>query len=91
MQEINKAYSDKSAADGLIPSIWSEWFDQLSISTQGDQITRLKGANLDQAALHRILNNERFELNYPVIGSEVMRTHSPQIHAEVFIPGSKCR
>ena len=39
---------------GLLDQNWSDWFEQMAMSTQGDQ-TILTGPVADQAALHGLL------------------------------------
>jgi hypothetical protein len=50
---------DKSAAyhirvKGILDSSWSEWFDDFTITVQGEE-TSLVGVVADQSALHGIL------------------------------------
>ena len=43
---------------GSLPDHWSDWFDGLSITCQGDE-TRLRGPVADQAALYGLLRKVR--------------------------------
>ena len=47
---------------------WSDWFEQMAISTEGDQ-TILTGAVSDQAALHGLLIRIR-DLNLTLLSVE---------------------
>lgn len=40
---------------GILDSSWSDWFDNFSITTQGEE-TLMEGPVADQAALHGILS-----------------------------------
>jgi hypothetical protein len=40
---------------GVLDSSWSDWFDNFSITTQGEE-TLMEGPVADQAALHGILS-----------------------------------
>ncbi len=40
---------------GRLDQRWSTWFDGLTISYEGDDITALRGPLVDEAALHGIL------------------------------------
>ena len=51
---------------GRLDQHWSEWFDGLTISYEGDDITVLRGPLIDQAALHGILIKVR-DLAVPLL------------------------
>jgi hypothetical protein len=54
--------------NGRLDRKWSDWFDQMEISTEGDQ-TILTGAVADQAALHGLLIRIR-DLNLTLLSVE---------------------
>ena len=45
---------------------WSTWFDGLTISYEGDNITVLRGSLVDEAALHGVLIKVR-DLALPLV------------------------
>jgi hypothetical protein len=51
---------------------WSDWFEQMAISTEGDQ-TILAGAVADQAALHGLLIRIR-DLNLTLLSVECIES-----------------
>ena len=53
---------------GCLDHKWSDWFEQMAISTEGDQ-TILTGAVADQAALHGLLIRIR-DLNLTLLSVE---------------------
>ena len=53
---------------GCLDPDWSDWFEQMAISTEGDQ-TILTGAVADQAALHGLLIRIR-DLNLTLLSVE---------------------
>ncbi|MGW8303112.1 MAG: hypothetical protein ACWGNO_13630 [Desulfobacterales bacterium] len=53
---------------GRLDPKWSDWFDQMEISTEGNQ-TILTGSVADQAALHGLLIRIR-DLNLPLLSVE---------------------
>lgn len=44
---------------GRLDQRWSNWFDGLSISYEGSDVTVLHGPLVDEAALHGVLNKVR--------------------------------
>ena len=54
--------------NGRLDRKWSDWFDQMEISTKGDQ-TILTGPVADQAALHGLLIRIR-DLNLTLLSVE---------------------
>ena len=54
--------------NGRLDRKWSDWFDQMEISTEGDQ-TILTGPVADQAALHGLLIRIR-DLNLILLSVE---------------------
>ena len=44
---------------GHLSSRWSEWFDGLTLTREGDGTTLLQGPVVDQAALHGLLQKVR--------------------------------
>ena len=55
---------------GHLDPKWSDWFEQMAISTEGDQ-TILTGAVADQAALHGLLIRIR-DLNLTLLSVECL-------------------
>jgi len=53
---------------GHLDPKWSDWFEQMAISTEGDQ-TIMTGAVADQAALHGLLIRIR-DLNLTLLSVE---------------------
>ena len=51
---------------GRLDPRWSEWFDDLALTTGGDGTTTLRGPVADQAALHGLLHRLR-DLGIPLI------------------------
>jgi hypothetical protein len=51
---------------GNLDQRWSTWFDELTISYEGDDITVLRGPLADEAALHGILIKVR-DLALPLL------------------------
>jgi hypothetical protein len=51
---------------GRLDQRWSTWFDGLTISYEGEDITVLRGPLVDQAALHGILIKVR-DLALPLL------------------------
>jgi hypothetical protein len=51
---------------GLLGSRWAAWFDGLSLSTQDDGLTVLRGPVVDQAALHGLLQKLR-DVGLPLV------------------------
>lgn len=45
--------------EGLIDGLWTEWFDEMTITHDGDVETILIGELQDQSALHGILDRIR--------------------------------
>mgnify|MGYP001823334198 CR=1 FL=1 len=57
--------------NGRLDRKWSDWFDQMEISTEGDQ-TILTGPVADQAALHGLLIRIR-DLNLTLLSVERLK------------------
>ena len=51
---------------GRLEQRWSGWFDGLTISYEGDDITLLRGLLVDEAALHGVLIKVR-DLTLPLL------------------------
>jgi len=51
---------------GRLDSRWAAWFDGLSLSTDDDGTTALRGVVVDQAALHGLLQRLR-DVGLPLI------------------------
>ena len=52
--------------DGHLGGQWSDWFDGLTITLEGDGQTLLTGLVVDQAALHGLLRKVR-DLGVPLL------------------------
>jgi hypothetical protein len=52
--------------DGHLGTRWTAWFDGLSMTTEEDGTTVLRGAVVDQAALHGLLQKLR-DVGVPLI------------------------
>ena len=52
---------------GRLSPRWSEWFDGLTVSHEGNGTTLISGPITDQAALHRLLQRVR-DLGLPLVG-----------------------
>ena len=51
---------------GRLDQRWSSWFDGLTLSYEGDDITVLRGQLVDEAALHGVLIKVR-DLALPLL------------------------
>ena len=51
---------------GHLASRWSAWFDGLTIATDGDGTTVIRGPVVDQAALHGLLQKLR-DVGIPLV------------------------
>ena len=51
---------------GRLDQRWSNWFDGLTLSYEGDDITVLRGPIVDEAALHGVLIKVR-DLALPLL------------------------
>ena len=51
---------------GRLDKRWSSWFDGLTLSYEGDDITVLRGPIVDEAALHGVLIKVR-DLALPLL------------------------
>jgi len=51
---------------GYLDSEWSDWFEGMIVTLEGDDITCLTGPVIDQAALHGLLRKIR-DLGIPLI------------------------
>ena len=60
---------------GRLDHSWSNWFEQMAISTAGDD-TILMGPVADQAALHGLLNRIR-DLNLTLLSVERFEPFEP--------------
>jgi len=60
---------------GHLDQHWSTWFDGLTISYEGDDVTVLRGHLVDEAALHGILIKVR-DLALPLLA--VSRVAAPE-------------
>ena len=66
---------------GHLDQRWSTWFDGLTITHEGDDITLLRGLLVDEAALHGVLIKVRdlalplLAVNRIVAGAETRESH----------------
>ena len=66
---------------GRLDQRWSSWFDGLTLSYEGDDITVLSGPLVDEAALHGVLIKVRdlalplLAVNRIVAGGETRESH----------------
>lgn len=51
---------------GQLDISWSDWFEGLLVTTEGDSETVLSGYIVDQAALHSVLS-KLYRLNLPLL------------------------
>ena len=51
---------------GRLDQRWSSWFDGLTLSYEGDDVTVLRDPLVDEAALHGVLNKVR-DLAVPLL------------------------
>jgi hypothetical protein len=65
---------------GHLDQRWSTWFDGLTISYEGDDITLLRGALVDEAALHGVLNKVR-DLALPLLAVNRIAAPGPDSSA----------
>lgn len=49
-------YDYEICIEGILPDLWSDWFDNLEINIGPDSVTTLSGSLSDQAALIGVLN-----------------------------------
>ena len=63
---------------GCLDPKWSDWFEQMAISTEGG-VTVLKGPVADQAALHGLLTRIR-DLNLTLLSIERIEPETEQKH-----------
>jgi hypothetical protein len=57
---------------GRLDQRWSSWFDGLTLSYEGDDITVLRGQLVDEAALHGVLIKVR-DLALPLLAVSRMQ------------------
>ena len=57
--------------DGHLDQRWSAWFDDLTLTREGDGTTSLSGSVTDQAELHGLLRKIR-DLSITLISVEVV-------------------
>ena len=57
---------------GRLDQRWSNWFDGLTLSYEGDDITLLRGPLVDEAALHGVLIKVR-DLAVPLLSVSRMQ------------------
>ena len=57
---------------GRLDQRWSSWFDGLTLSYEGDDITVLRGPLVDEAALHGVLIKVR-DLALPLLAVSRMK------------------
>ena len=57
---------------GILDRKWSDWFDGMDISTQGNADTLMTGPVIDQAALHGLLHKIR-DIGLPLLSVNIVR------------------
>ena len=62
---------------GHLETRWGSWFDGLTLTTEGDGTTILRGPVIDQAALHGLLQKVR-DLGLPLVS--VTHVQTDDIH-----------
>ena len=61
---------------GHLPSRWSAWFDGLTVVTDSDGTTVIRGPVIDQAALHGLLQKLR-DVGIPLLSLTQLPSTSP--------------
>ena len=61
---------------GNLDQRWSTWFDGLTITYEGDDVTVLRGPLVDEAALHGILIKVR-DLTLPLLAVSRVAAQGP--------------
>jgi hypothetical protein len=56
---------------GILDRKWSDWFDGMDISTQGNGDTLMTGPVVDQAALHGLLHKIR-DIGLPLLSVNIV-------------------
>ena len=64
--QTNEGGSYEIQIQGHLDSRWTAWFDGLSLTTEDDGSTVIRGQVVDQAALHGLLQKLR-DLGVPLI------------------------
>ena len=64
---------------GRLDQRWSTWFDGLTISYEGEDITVLRGPLVDEAALHGMLIKVR-DLVLPLLAVSRVAAPGPALH-----------
>jgi hypothetical protein len=62
---------------GHLHARWSAWFDGLTVTTEADGTTLLRGDVVDQAALHGLLRKLQ-DLGLPLLSVTAFRPDQPQ-------------
>jgi hypothetical protein len=61
---------------GRLPQRWSAWFDDLTVATEADGTSVLRGAVVDQAALHGLIQKLR-DAGIPLISLAQISSTEP--------------
>jgi hypothetical protein len=61
---------------GHLGSRWTAWFDELSITNEGDGTTVIRGPVVDQAALHGLLQKLR-DIGIPLVSLTELPANEP--------------
>jgi hypothetical protein len=64
---------------GHLAAHWSQWFDGLTVSHDGDGTTVISGPVADQAALHGLLHRVR-DLGLPLVSVTRLEPGQPRKH-----------
>ena len=73
---------------GHLDPRWATWFDGMSLSNESDGTTALRGAVVDQAALHGVLHKVR-DTGLPLISVTSLGTAPPHAPAHPPSPSPK--
>jgi hypothetical protein len=74
--ERNPALEYEIRVAGRIPARWSSWFDGLTVATDDDGTTALRGPIVDQAALHGLLQKLR-DVGIPLLSLTQVPSSEP--------------
>ena len=73
---------------GHLGSRWTAWFDGLSIATEDDGTTVVRGPVVDQAALHGLLQKLR-DVGIPLVSLTQLPTDAPTAPLAPRTPGKE--
>ena len=67
---------------GHLETRWAAWFDGLTLRHETDGTTVLSGPEIDQAALHGLLQKVR-DLGLPLVSVTYLETHGTESRKEI--------